>query len=68
MGILEKINETVEAMQDFKAIQNAHDLVEYFNERYKGKLGNAFFKCDFDKSDYGNGIVFNRVKTQENFD
>lgn len=60
MGILEKLNETVEAMQDFKALESAHDLVEYFNTTYRGKLGEAFFKCDFDKSEYGNGVVFIR--------
>lgn len=58
MSVLDKINESIEAMQDFKALTNAHELVSALKGNIRKKLGDNFSKVYFDKTDANNGMVF----------
>jgi hypothetical protein len=57
MSILEKLNETIEAMQSLKGVKNAHDLAEHFKKSLRGKVGDKFLKSNFANSNSG-GMVF----------
>jgi hypothetical protein len=60
MSILEKLNETLDKMNQFEGLETANHFIDSLKKNFRQRLGGNFLKVDFDKSDNNNGVVFIR--------